>query len=328
MKRKAIQYFTVALVLLWSISLSKAFAQTPEWSVDPAQYSNSMAVVGIIIIDRVESVDDQDRIAAFINGECRGMAPLLFDENVNRYLAYLLVYANETNAQVNFKVYDASNDAVYDVPYQINFVVNGLVGEIERPYLWSDIELNKEASITDFSIQGQVGETQIVGEQITVKMPLGTDLTSLTANFTLSPGASTWINGTRQRSGSMSNDFSETLVYHVESEDRQTQKSYTVEVQLVEPPITSSEGIPLNAVNAITPNGDGVNDNWIIRNLEIFDGYKLSIFDSSGRLLYQTMNYQNEWEGTYQGNPLGEGIYYYLFSKGADTRKGIISIIK
>ena len=328
MEKKAILYFTVALGLLWSISLTKTFAQTPEWSVDPAQYSNSMAIVGIIKVDRVESADEQDRVAAFINGQCRGIAPLIFEEDVNRYIAYLLVYANETNAQISFKIYDASAGLEFEVPNQQYFIVNGLVGDIERPYLWSDIALHQEASFTKFSINGQVGETQIDGQTITVNMPNGSDLTSLNANFTTTPGASVWVNGTRQQSGSMSNDFSEPLVYQIVSEDERTQMEYTIEVNLVAPPLDGAVGIPLNAVNAITPNGDGVNDNWIIRNLESFNGYQLSIFDSSGRLLYQTNNYRNEWEGTYQGTPLGEGIYYYLFTRDSDTRKGIISIIK
>lgn len=328
MKKKLSFYFASILCFLWSISLTNVLAQTPDWQVDPAQYSNSMAIVGILIIDRIESVDEQDRVAAFINGECRGIAPLLLDENVNRYMAYLLVYANETQAQISFKIHDASQDVIYEVPYQLSFIVNGLVGEINQPYIWSDIVLNREASITDFSITGQLGATRFEGQNILVDVATGTNLTALIANFTLSQGANVWVDDQRQRSGTTKNNFNQPLVYWVESEDKQTRKSYTVKVQFIDPPNDDVSGIPINAVNAITPNGDGVNDNWVIRNLETFDGYKLSIFDSSGRLLYQTMNYRNEWEGTFQGNPLAEGIYYYLFNKGSDTRKGIISIIK
>jgi len=328
MKKTYVKVFAGVLILLWSISVKLAWAQVPDWSVNPAQYSNSMAMVGIIKIDRVESADENDLVAAFINGECRGVAPLLFEEDVNRYMAYLLVYANETSAQVNFKVYDASEDKVYEVPRPHAFIVNGLVGEIELPYLWSDVILNHEAMFTSFSINGQLGETQIRDQEISVNMPTGADLKTLTANFTVSSGASVWVNGNRQRSGNMNNDFTEPLVYVVESEDQNTQNSYTVIVNIVDPEPNRNDGIPLSAVNAITPNGDGVNDNWIVRNLQLFEGYQLSIYDSSGRLLYQTNNYQNEWEGTYQGKPLEEGIYYYLFTKGADAHKGIISIIK
>lgn len=125
-------------------------------------------------------------------------------------------------------------------------------------------------------------------------------------------------------SGISIQDFTEPVTYTVRSEDEQTFTSYQVQVALTE----SRIGEALKAVNAITPNGDGANDHWIIRNIELFSGFELFIYDSGGGLLYNTLNYQNNWDGTYKGRPLPEGSYYYLFKDGKISYRGTITLLQ
>ena len=84
----------------------------------------------------------------------------------------------------------------------------------------------------------------------------------------------------------------------------------------------------LPAVNAFTPNGDGVNDAWFIKNVEVYDGFQLHIFNPAGKVVYQTNHYLNEWEGTYNGSQLPTGTYYYLFKKENTVFKGTISLVR
>lgn len=82
------------------------------------------------------------------------------------------------------------------------------------------------------------------------------------------------------------------------------------------------------ANNILTPNGDGKNDFFIVKGLEQYPANKLSIFDRGGRLLYSTVNYQNNWDGYFNGKPLMEDTYYYLLDLGNDgSIKGFISIL-
>jgi gliding motility-associated-like protein len=62
----------------------------------------------------------------------------------------------------------------------------------------------------------------------------------------------------------------------------------------------------------ITPNGDGANDKWIILGLDDYKEFQLEVFDSRGITLFSTsnQNYQ-EWDGTYKGNIVPDGTYYY-----------------
>jgi gliding motility-associated-like protein len=86
----------------------------------------------------------------------------------------------------------------------------------------------------------------------------------------------------------------------------------------------------VDATNILTPNGDGRNDRWVIRNLDSYPDNEVKIFDRAGRLVYQRRNYTNTWDGTVNGSPLAEGTYYYILtiSGGAATAKGYITIVR
>jgi gliding motility-associated-like protein len=84
----------------------------------------------------------------------------------------------------------------------------------------------------------------------------------------------------------------------------------------------------LQADNIISPNGDGINDEWIIRNLQDFPNAKLSIFNRTGGLLYTTSDYKNDWKGVHNGDDLPSGTYYYVLSSNEGDYVGFVSIIR
>jgi len=69
----------------------------------------------------------------------------------------------------------------------------------------------------------------------------------------------------------------------------------------------------INIPNAFTPNGDGVNDFFIIKGLPA--NTKVMIFDRFGKLLYESNDYANNWDGKdLDGHALESGIYWYVIS--------------
>ncbi|HEY0897470.1 MAG TPA: MBG domain-containing protein, partial [Sphingobacteriaceae bacterium] len=88
--------------------------------------------------------------------------------------------------------------------------------------------------------------------------------------------------------------------------------------------------VMLNQTNIVTPNGDGVNDNFVIKNIDMYPNNVVKIYDRAGRLLYSKNNYTNEWNGTVEGSPLAEGTYYYIVDFGTNrpVLKGFITIVK
>lgn len=87
--------------------------------------------------------------------------------------------------------------------------------------------------------------------------------------------------------------------------------------------------------NAITPNGDGMNDFLKIPAIEADpDGHpdnEIVIFNRWGDVVYRATPYQNDWDGTNNGQELPEGTYYYVVrldvSEGV-TMTGMVTILK
>jgi gliding motility-associated-like protein len=64
---------------------------------------------------------------------------------------------------------------------------------------------------------------------------------------------------------------------------------------------------------AFSPNGDEANQKWEIQGIEKYPDCTLNVFDSRGRRVYQRKGYDNQWDGTYEGKPVPNGTYYYVF---------------
>jgi gliding motility-associated-like protein len=78
---------------------------------------------------------------------------------------------------------------------------------------------------------------------------------------------------------------------------------------------TCSEGSVnnINIPNAFSPNGDGTNDLFIIKGL--VENTKVMIFDRLGKILFESDNYLNNWDGKDKvGNTLESGTYWYVIS--------------
>ncbi|MBN1131884.1 MAG: gliding motility-associated C-terminal domain-containing protein, partial [Bacteroidales bacterium] len=83
--------------------------------------------------------------------------------------------------------------------------------------------------------------------------------------------------------------------------------------------------------NAFTPNGDGINDTWIIENLYLYEGVTLRIFDRWGTLVFISDNAENEhWNGTIQNRPLPIDSYHYILELPNDDPPitGNVTIIR
>ncbi|MDR7371775.1 HYR domain-containing protein [Flavobacterium aquidurense] len=70
---------------------------------------------------------------------------------------------------------------------------------------------------------------------------------------------------------------------------------------------------------AITPNGDGINDTWVIHNIEKYPGTIVHVYNRLGQEVFNAKNYQNDWNGNKnEGRLLETGSYYYQIDLGGD----------
>jgi gliding motility-associated-like protein len=83
--------------------------------------------------------------------------------------------------------------------------------------------------------------------------------------------------------------------------------------------------------NWFSPNGNGTNDSWEIPGFE-YGNYTLYVVNVWGQKIYQTSsdNYQ-PWDGTFNGEPLPNGDYYYVISSSDETEPtyaGYVTILR
>jgi len=81
--------------------------------------------------------------------------------------------------------------------------------------------------------------------------------------------------------------------------------------------------------NVFTPNGDGINDVLRFDLLELFNGNTLQVYNRWGKIVYESNDYQNDWDG----GDLKEGTYFYVLdiddpSGVQDVFKGTITILR
>ncbi len=87
--------------------------------------------------------------------------------------------------------------------------------------------------------------------------------------------------------------------------------------------------IKVDAPRAFTPNGDGQNDVWLINNIDVYESCPIRIFNRRGQNVYESSQYNNDWDGMLNGKELPEGAYYYIISCGAsEVHTGDITLIR
>ena len=75
--------------------------------------------------------------------------------------------------------------------------------------------------------------------------------------------------------------------------------------------------------DVITPNGDGVNDVWVIEGLQNYVTNYVQLFDKWGNRVFEKSNYRNDWYGIgSKGESLPDGTYYYLIKLNRANVRG------
>lgn len=72
----------------------------------------------------------------------------------------------------------------------------------------------------------------------------------------------------------------------------------------------------LAIMSSMSPDGDGKQDSFVILGIDNYPDNELVIFNDLGLEIFKEKNYTNDWDGTYQGKILPQGVYYYVFNPG------------
>lgn len=82
--------------------------------------------------------------------------------------------------------------------------------------------------------------------------------------------------------------------------------------------------------NIFSPNGDGINDRWVVEHLESYPGCVVQLFNRYGQLVHKIVNYSTPWDGRINGKDAPVGTYYYIIDprNGRKPMTGYVDIIR
>ena len=77
----------------------------------------------------------------------------------------------------------------------------------------------------------------------------------------------------------------------------------------------------LEVMNTFTPNGDGMNDTWLIKGLPDYNDINIKLYTRGGQLVYESIGkYENPFDGRFRGKDLPAGVYYFRIDLRSDCK--------
>lgn len=68
----------------------------------------------------------------------------------------------------------------------------------------------------------------------------------------------------------------------------------------------------VTVTNYVSLNGDGLNDVWNVINIEFYTNNEVLVFNNQGQVVFEEVSYKNTWQGTFNGDQLPDGSYFYV----------------
>lgn len=85
--------------------------------------------------------------------------------------------------------------------------------------------------------------------------------------------------------------------------------------------------IRLFTADAFSPNGDGLNDTWEIRNITDEPDCEVIVFNRWGEPVFRSKGYATPWDGTYNAQKVPPGVYQYIIRVPSRTSTGSLHVL-
>ncbi len=223
---------------------------------------------------------------------------------------------------------------VIENPSSHNSTVTGLTTGVYT-FVWT-LD-NGACGITSDEVVVDYEATPIAVDDLLSVDFAGTNSLDVTTNDD-TPGDYTITNFSTPTYGSIS-DLGNGVLEYTAFVNYAGEDSFTYTICSVDCPDECTEGTVRVTVGAdalctvptiITPNNDGVNDEFIVPCLatDEYPNNIVSIFNEWGDEVFNASPYQNNWRGTYNGDDLPVGTYFYViqFGNGEENQSGFIII--
>jgi gliding motility-associated-like protein len=284
----------------------------------------------------------------------------------NTQVTYIATDVSGNSSSISFWIHvlDNTNPEIDGVPSDIT--VSATAGACVYPVSWPDVVATDNCEVTltsnhspgdsfppgvskvTYTATDQAGNTVTAEFNITVQLDAQTVLTEFTgcpADISLTADANgqtfaSWtepafndpcalytITTTHLPGASFEVGTTE-VIYTAIANHHTTTCNFKV---TVEPPASV-----FNVAKFFTPDGDGINDKWILENISVFTVKKVLVVDRWGGVVFESADYNNEqiaWTGlNKQGREVPTGTYFYTITAetkdGKVEKKGFLELVR
>jgi len=208
---------------------------------------------------------------------------------------------NETPSEIDIALVTITVVPVNDIPIAVNDTLSGNL----------NVDIPGDVSLNDIGL----GDTTIVFV-VDIDVKNGTVDFNDDGTFTYTPDT----------------DFSgaDSLIYEITDADGETSKA-TVYLDVI-----PDDNPDIKIPDGFSPNGDGINDHFVIESIENYPNNTIVIINRWGNKVYEAGPYSNDWDGINKfgvnvgGVILPEGTYFYILilEDGSTPIKGYIYLKK
>ncbi|MCO5231098.1 MAG: PKD domain-containing protein [Chitinophagales bacterium] len=87
---------------------------------------------------------------------------------------------------------------------------------------------------------------------------------------------------------------------------------------------TACDGSLIQIQNVFTPNNDGINDFFSLKNNNFIQLERIRIYSRSGEMVFESRNVDDIWDGSVNGTPLNTGVYVYYLEGRCNNGESIL----
>lgn len=105
----------------------------PTWKADnTGKYPATMTAVVTLPVTLAGSVTENDKLAAFVNNECRGVGAIIKVNNQNLFFVLIQGLPEETN-KITMRYYNNKTAYMYESTSGLTFLIDAVYGTAENP---------------------------------------------------------------------------------------------------------------------------------------------------------------------------------------------------
>lgn len=105
----------------------------PTWKADnTGKYPATMTAVITLPVTLAGGVMENDKLAAFVNDECRGVGAIVKVDNLNLFFVLIQGLAEETN-KITFRYYSNKTSYMYESQPALTFLADAIYGTAANP---------------------------------------------------------------------------------------------------------------------------------------------------------------------------------------------------